>query len=99
HELPWPATRGEADELWRLRIKQEVLLEKLARDKAAETKAAAAKADAEKKARLAAVAPSTGALPGPQPSTTTATAKVEKAPAKEPSIKETIDTRYDRLLR
>ena len=87
HELPWPASRAEADELWRKRIKHEVLLEKLARDKAAETRAAAAKAEAEKKAKGEASA-----------STATATAKAAPAP-KEDSIKETIDKRYDRLLR
>jgi carboxyl-terminal processing protease len=76
HELPWPETREKLDELWRLRIKHEVLLERMARQKAAEAKAAAAAAPA-------------------AVSSATAAAK----PEKELSIKETIDTRYDRLLR
>ncbi len=74
HELPWPATPEEAKELWRLRIKHEVLLERLAKLKAEEAKAAAAKKPA---------------------------AKAEEAakPAKELTAKETIDQRYDRILR
>ena len=61
HEAPWP-TQAEIQNLWRLRIKHEVLLERMAQIKAAEAKSAAPK------------------------------------PAKETSIRETIDTRYDRLL-
>jgi carboxyl-terminal processing protease len=78
HEEPWP-TQAEAEGLWRLRIKNEVLQERMARIKAEEAKAAA------KKTAVSA-------------STTTATAAAPK-PAKETSIEETIDTRYDRLLR
>jgi len=97
HELPWPATRAEAENLWRLRIKHEVLLERLAKIKADESKAAAAKAAAEKKDKAA------SAAPAPAASSATAVAaaepKKEAKPAKEPSVQETIDTRYDRLLR
>jgi carboxyl-terminal processing protease len=96
HELPWPATKAEAENLWRLRIKHEVLLEVMAKIKTDEAKTAAAKADADKKAKLA-------ANPAPAASTGTAVAsatpKAEPKPAKEISIEETIDTRYDRLLR
>lgn len=98
HELPWPATKAAAEELWRLRIKHEVLLERMARQKAEESKAAAAKAEAAKKAKAAesktAAAPvvSTAAVAVAEP-------KKEAKPAKETSIQETIDTRYDRLLR
>ncbi|MBI3565157.1 MAG: carboxy terminal-processing peptidase, partial [Elusimicrobia bacterium] len=83
---------------WRLRIKHEVLLERMARLKAEESKAAAAKAEAAKKAKAAesktAAAPavSTAAVAAAEP-------KKEAKPAKETSIQETIDTRYDRLLR
>ena len=79
HDAPWP-TPAEAENLWRLRIKHEVLLERMAKIKAEEAKAVA------KKTPAAAV------------STTTAKAAAPK-PAKETSIEETIDTRYDRLLR
>ena len=37
HELPWPAGKAESDELWRLRIKNEILQERLNRAKAKET--------------------------------------------------------------
>ncbi|MDP3544259.1 MAG: carboxy terminal-processing peptidase [Elusimicrobiota bacterium] len=82
HEMPWPATPEESKELWRLRIKHEVLLERLAKRKAEEAKAAAAKKAAEK--------------PAAKPE-----AKAEEAvkPAKELTAKETIDQRYDRILR
>lgn len=83
HESPWPAAPAEAEDLWRLRVKHEVLLERLARAKAAEAKAAA-KAEAAKKD----VAPSTAAV-----------AAAEGKAEKELSIQETIDKRYDRLLR
>jgi carboxyl-terminal processing protease len=91
HESPWP-TQAESENLWRLRIKHEVLLERMAKLKADEAKASAskasAKAEADKKTAV---------------STAPAKAEVAKAPeakpAKETSIQETIDTRYDRLLR
>jgi carboxyl-terminal processing protease len=94
HESPWPA-RAEVENLWRLRIKHEVLLERLAKIKADEAKAAAAKTDADKKA-----AADKKALASPAPVASSATAVAsEPKPAKETSIQETIDTRYDRLLR
>ncbi|MBI4060325.1 MAG: carboxy terminal-processing peptidase [Elusimicrobia bacterium] len=80
HELGWPATKAEAKELWRLRIKHEVLLERLAKLQADEAKAAAAKKAAESPPK-----------PGDK--------KEDAKPAKELSIKETIDQRYDRTLR
>ncbi len=81
HELGWPAGKAEVHELWRLRIKHEVLLERLAKLKAEEAKAAAAAKTppAEAKKEAAAAEP--------------------PKPAKELSIKETIDQRYDRILR
>ncbi|MCR4293911.1 MAG: carboxy terminal-processing peptidase [Elusimicrobia bacterium] len=82
HELPWPATPQESKELWRLRIKHEVLLERLAKLKAEEAKAAAAKKAAEKPAGK-----------------TEAKPEEEAKPAKELTAKETIDQRYDRILR
>ena len=90
HELPWPATPADAKELWRLRIKHEVLLERLAKLKSDEAKAAAAKAALEKKDKAPAVAEA------PKPD-----AKKEEPakPAKELTAKETIDQRYDRILR
>jgi len=78
HDAAWPATHEQLEELWRLRIKHEVLLERMARQKTAEAKAAAAANP------FAALAVSTAAAAKPE---------------KELSIKETIDTRYDRLLR
>jgi len=89
HELAWPATKAEAKELWRLRIKHEYLLEHLAKIKAEEAKAAAAKAAQEKKAKAPAVAEA--AKPEAK--------KEEPKPAKELTIKETIDQRYDRIQR
>lgn len=87
HELPWPATKEEANELWRLRVKHEYLLEHLAKLKAAETRAEAAKKLAEK--------------PAVSSETAKAAAKPEEVakPGKELTIKETIDQRYDRFLR
>ncbi len=87
HELPWPATKEEANELWRLRVKHEYLLEHLAKLKAAETRAEAAKKAAEK--------------PAVSSETAKAPAKPEEVakPGKELTIKETIDQRYDRFLR
>lgn len=87
HEEPWPA-RADAEDLWRRRIKHEYLLETLARRRAAETKEAAAKAEKEKKDKAPAVAPSTAAV-----------AATPAKEVKEQSVKEVIDTRYDRLLR
>jgi|CXWL01.1.fsa_nt_gi carboxyl-terminal processing protease len=89
HELPWPPTKAAGEELWRLRIKHEVLLERLTRMKNEENKLAAAKAAKEKKEKAPA-------------KTETAAAVVKSTdtkPAKELSIKETIDQRYDRILR
>ena len=97
HELPWPATPAAAREQWRLRIKSEVLAEKLSRQKAAEAKEQAAKDAAEKKAKDLAAGK-------PEPKKDGVAAKDDKAskdlkPAKELTIKETIDQRYDRILR
>ncbi len=99
HELPWPASPAEAKELWRLRIKHEVLLENLAKIKAAEAKAAAAKTAQEKKEKAAAKTVASA-------STSTAVAEAPKAepkkdekPPKELTTKETIDQRYERILR
>lgn len=89
HELPWPATKAEAAELWRLRIKHEVLLERLSRLKAADAKAAAEKAAKEKKDKPG---DSTAAAGKPDE-------KKDETKAKELTIKETIDQRYDRILR
>jgi carboxyl-terminal processing protease len=100
HDAPWP-TEAEAQELWRLRIKHEVLLERMAKIKAEEAKAdaakAAAKAAADKKPVAAAPAASSAVNTAAPVSSTTAVA--EAKPAKETSIEETIDTRYERLLR
>ena len=94
HEAPFPENKAAAEELWRLRIKHEVLLEHIAKVKAEEAKAAAAKSAAEKKDKAAAAAPaaSTAAVAAAEP-------KKEAKPAKEQSIQEIVDTRYDRLLR
>ncbi len=100
HDAPWPATEADAENLWRLRIKHEVLQEKLARMKAAEEKAAAAKAAAAQAAKTPAV--SSAAVAGAAVAVSSAAAKAEvaaAAPEKEQTIKEVIDTRYDRLLR
>jgi carboxyl-terminal processing protease len=91
HDAPWPTTHAEMDELWRLRIKHEYLLEVMSRKKAAEAKAAAAAAAAAAPAVSSATAAASVAV-------SSATPAAEK-PEKELSIKETIDTRYDRLLR
>ena len=107
HESPWP-TQAESEILWRLRIKHEVLLERLAKLKADEAKAAASKASAkgESDQKIAvATAPAAGAAATAvvAPKKEAPKAEVAKAPeakpAKETSIQETIDTRYDRLLR
>lgn len=110
HELGWPATKAEAKELWRLRIKHEALLERLAKLKAEENKAAAAKTAQEKKDKAAAKAAEDGktAVAAAEPpkaeakkdaSQTGAEGAAPAKPAKELSIKETIDQRYDRILR
>lgn len=113
HEAPWPKDRAEAEELWRLRIKHEVLLERLARAKAEEAKAAAAKKEGEKEAAKAkGDAPADPKAPrpdAPRPSSANPDAPKEAvtgvappAPKKEDkpqSIKEVVDTRYERLLR
>ena len=108
HESPWP-TSAEAENLWRLRIKHEVLLERMAKQKADEAKVAAAKAKAESDKKIAvSTSPAAAAVAA---STTPAAAKaaadiaksepakLPEKPAKETSIQETIDTRYERLLR
>ena len=59
HELPWASGGKEINELWRLRIKHEVLLERLAKAKAEEAKVAAAKAAADKKAKAVAISTAT----------------------------------------
>ena len=102
HEAPW-ATESEVEGLWRLRIKHEVLLERMAKIKAEEAKAAAAKASAKaaadkKLAASAAPVSASTATAVSAPKTEVAKA-AESKPAKEISIQETIDTRYDRLLR
>jgi len=101
HESPWP-TQSEAENLWRLRIKNEVLVERMAREKAEETKAAAAKAKAEADKKIAASTSPAAAAPAIAASSAAANAVAkaeENKPAKETSIEETINTRYDRLLR
>ncbi|HXT00154.1 MAG TPA: carboxy terminal-processing peptidase [Elusimicrobiota bacterium] len=112
HESPWP-TQAEAENLWRLRIKNEVLVERMAREKAEEAKAAAAKAKAEADKKVAvstppAAAPASAVAASTVPAAAAKAnaelakneaAKLPEKPAKEPSIEETIDTRYDRLLR
>lgn len=98
HDAPWPETKAAAEELWRLRIKHEVLLEDMAKLKAAEAKAAAAKTASEKKAKAAVAA----AAPAASTGTAAAAAepkKEEAPPAKEQSVEEIVDQRYDRLLR
>ncbi|PIR19463.1 MAG: tail-specific protease [Elusimicrobia bacterium CG11_big_fil_rev_8_21_14_0_20_64_6] len=87
HELDWPETPAAAKELWRLRIKHEVLLEELAKIKTAEAKAAAAKKAAEKEKKDK---EEVAAKEEP---------KKDEKPAKVLTIKETIDQRYDRILR
>jgi carboxyl-terminal processing protease len=112
HELGWPATKADAKELWRLRIKHEVLLERLAKIKAEEAKAAAAKASQDKKDKVAAkaaakaaedkavvVAEPPKAADKKEASQTGAEGAALAKPAKELTIKETIDQRYDRILR
>jgi carboxyl-terminal processing protease len=101
HELPWPATPAEAKELWRLRIKHEVLLERLAKIKTEENKLAAAKAAQEKKEKAAAKAAESGkpAVAAAEPPKAEAKKEEPAKPAKELTIKETIDQRYDRILR
>ncbi|MGH2930453.1 MAG: hypothetical protein ACRDL8_19780, partial [Solirubrobacteraceae bacterium] len=96
HDAPWP-TAAEAKELWRLRIKNEVLQERLTKIKAEQDKAAAAKTAAAKAA--AAKTTKTATAAAPATSTTTAVAAAVKKPVKELSTQETIDTRYERLLR
>lgn len=91
HELPWPDGKKAAEELWRLRIKHEVLLERLARAKAEETRAAA-KAEADKKPKK-----EEAAKTEQQKKDDAATAAAK--PGKEQTIKEVIDQRYDRILR
>lgn len=95
HELGWPASPAEAKELWRLRIKHEFLLEHLAKLKAEEAKAAAAKTAREKKEKAAAKSAVAAAAAEPAK----AEPKKEEKPVKELSIKETIDQRYERILR
>ncbi len=87
HELPWPATKEEARELWRLRVKHEYLLEHLAKLKSADVRAEAAKKALEK--------PSVSSETVKAPTKPAEAAK----PVKELTIKETIDQRYDRFLR
>jgi carboxyl-terminal processing protease len=91
HDAPWPETHAKLEELWRLRIKHEYLMELMARQKAAEAKAAAAKA--------ASVAVSSAAVAAAPVAVSSAAVAAGEKPEKELSIKETIDTRYDRLLR
>ncbi|MDX6768106.1 MAG: carboxy terminal-processing peptidase [Elusimicrobiota bacterium] len=113
HEAAWPKDRAEAEELWRLRIKHEVLLERLARARAEEAKAAAkaketAKA-AEKPGDKAPADPKAPKPDAPRPSAANPDAPKEaitgttpSAPKKEDkpqTIKEVVDTRYERLLR
>ena len=93
HESPWP-TQSEAETLWRLRIKNEVLVERMARQKADEAKVAAAKAKSESDKKIA-----TSTSPAAAPFATAIATSTAPAVAKEISIQETIDTRYDRLLR
>ncbi|MBI2386265.1 MAG: carboxy terminal-processing peptidase [Elusimicrobia bacterium] len=99
HELPWPATPAEAKELWRLRIKHEVLLERLAKLKSDEAKAAAAKAAQEKKDKAPAVAEAPKPEAKKEEAQTGAEGAAPAKPAKELTAKETIDQRYDRILR
>lgn len=114
HESPWPKDRAEAEELWRLRIKHEILLERLARAKAEEAKAAAAKKEdgkdaAKAKGESAPADPKASRPDAPRPSSANPDAPKEAvtgvappAPKKEEkpqSIKEVVDTRYERLLR
>jgi carboxyl-terminal processing protease len=110
HEAAWPKDRAEAEELWRLRIKHEILLERLSRARAEEAKAAAAKKSAEKDAAKAAKtsdgsAPAQADPKAPRPDAPkdpVAGAAPSSAPKKEEkpqSIKEVVDTRYERLLR
>ncbi|MFI5362348.1 MAG: carboxy terminal-processing peptidase [Elusimicrobiota bacterium] len=97
HESPWPA-EADAENLWRLRIKHEVLLERMAKLKADEAKAAAAKASAEAE-KKAAAEKKTVVSTAPVVANGAAVAAKPKEKEKETSIEETIDTRYDRLLR
>lgn len=101
HELPWAAGGKEINELWRLRIKHEVLLERLAKLKMEENKAAAAKLAAEKKdkADKKAVQEPVDKVAVAEPAKAPAKKEEVAKPGKELSIKETIDQRYDRILR
>jgi carboxyl-terminal processing protease len=99
HEAAWPESKAAAEEVWRLRIKHEVLLERIAKAKAEEAKAAAAKAAAEKKDKAASAAPAAGSTPVASTAAAVAAAPTPAKPVKEQSIEEIIDTRYDRLLR
>ena len=90
HELAWPASKAEANELLRLRIKHEYLLEHLAKLKSEEAKAEAARKALEKKDKPAPAEPAKA----PEKK-----AEAPAKPAKELTAKETIDQRYDRILR
>lgn len=113
HESLWPKDRKEAEELWRLRIKHEILLERLNRARAEEAKLAAAKANpaqepkagsapepADPKAPKAdAPRPSAANPDAPKDQDVAARPAAPKKADKQLSIKETVDTRYERLLR
>lgn len=115
HEAAWPRDAKEAEELWRLRIKHEMLLERLSRARAEESRAAAKKAEEKEAAKAAKAKEDEPADPkaprpdAPRPSAANPDAPKEAisgtpppAPKKEgkpQSIKEIVDTRYERLLR
>ncbi len=126
HEAPWPKDKKEMAELWRLRIKHEILLERMSRARAEEAKQAAAAKSKEKDAAKAAKAPAAKAgaegdakpdpkapkPDAPRPSAANPDAPKEAITGTNPSspatpkkdekpqtIKEVVDTRYERLLR
>ncbi len=111
HEVAWPKDRAEVEELWRLRIKHEVLLERMARARAEEAKAAAKAKETAKADKAAPADPKIPKPDAPRPSAANPDAPKEAvagtppsatAPKKEEkpqTIKEVVDTRYERLLR
>lgn len=110
HEAPWPKDRAEAAELWRLRIKHELLIERLSRARAEEAKAAAKAKDAAKSADKPAPAdpkaprpdaprPTAANPDAPKEAITGTTPAAPKKEDKPQTIKEVVDTRYERLLR
>lgn len=111
HEAPWPKDRAEIEELWRLRIKHEVLLERMSRARAEDAKAAAKAKETAKADKSAPADPNIPKPDAPRPSAANPDAPKDAVVGTPPStpspkkeekpqtIKEVVDTRYERLLR